>query len=131
MDNFFKNCPPKMEDSRQLTDYRTATRREEYIKYVNNVIRNDDYRLFLQQNGNRFMDDEWNYYKNTGSCWTNECVHNYPTRVYPPWFVEERHRYDQLQKPVRNQIYKCSDKLDYRLTETDESKRQLYAMIKK
>jgi len=131
MDNFFKNCPPKMEDARHLTDYRTATRREEYNKYVNNVIRNDDYRLFLQQNASRFMDDEWNYYRNTGSCWTNECVHNYPTRVYPPWFVEERHRYDQLQKPVRSQIYKCSNKLDYRLTETDESKRQLYAMIKK
>ena len=60
MDNFFKNCPPKMNDSRHLTDYRTATRREEYIKYVNNVVRNDDHRLFLQQNADRFMNDEWN-----------------------------------------------------------------------
>jgi hypothetical protein len=118
MDNFFKNCPPKMEDARHLTDYRTSTRREEYIKYVNNVVRNDDYRMFLQQNASTIMDSEFAYHKSTGSCNTNECVHNYPTRVFPPWFVEERIKYDSLQNPNRTQVYKCSDKKDYRLTET-------------
>jgi hypothetical protein len=118
MDNFFKNCPPKMNDSRHLTDYRTATRREEYIKYVNNVVRNDDHRLFLQQNADRFMNDEWTYLKKTASCWENECVHNYPTRVYPPWFVEERVRYDSLQNPNRKTTYKCQEKEDYRVSVT-------------
>lgn len=115
MDNFFQNCPPKMEDGRHMTDYRTATRREEYFKYVNNIIRNDDQRMFLQQNGERIMDDEWNYHKKTASCWVNECVHTYPTRVYPPWFVEERLRYDSLFDPNRKQVFKCSTKDDYRL----------------
>jgi hypothetical protein len=115
MDNFFKNCPPKMEDGRHLTDYRTATRREEYIKYVNNVVRNDDYRLLLQQNASKFMDAEWEYTKQTSSCWTNDCIHNYPTRVYPPWFVEERLRHDSLQDPNKKHIYRCAEKNDYRL----------------
>ncbi len=115
MDNFFKNCPAKMEDGRHLTDYRTATRREEYIKFVNNIVRNDDYRIFLQNNGEKMMNTEFDYYKNTASCWTNNCVHTYPTRVYPPWFVEERNRYDNLAKSQGKILYKCTPKLDYRL----------------
>ena len=118
MDNFFQTCPPKMEDGRHLTDYRTAVRREEYIKYVNNIVRNDDQRLFYQQNGEQIMNDEWDYFKKTASCSTNECIHNYPTRVYPPWFVEERQRYDQLQKCKRENIYKCPTGVDYRITES-------------
>jgi hypothetical protein len=107
-----------MEDGRHLTDYRTAVRREEYIKYVNNIVRNDDQRLFYQQNGEKIMNEEWDYFKKTASCVTNECIHNYPTRVYPPWFVEERQRYDQLQKCKRENIYKCPTGVDYRITES-------------
>ena len=119
MDNFFQTCPPKMEDGRHLTDYRTAVRREEYIKYVNNIVRNDDQRLFYQQNGKQIMNEEWDYFKKTASCSTNECIHNYPTRVYPPWFVEERIRYDELQNNCnRTQKYICPNGIDYRLTET-------------
>ncbi len=115
MDNFFKNCPPKMEDARHLTDYRTAVRREEYVKYINNIVGNDDHRLFLQQHANLIMDTEWDHYRKSGSCWTNECVHTYPTRVVPPMFVEERMRYDSLQNPNKKTVYKCSEKKDYRL----------------
>ena len=117
MDNFFKSCPPKMEDGRHMTDYRTATRREEYNKYLNKIVRNDDYRLFLQQNGSKYMDEDFNYFKKNYSCWVNECIHTYPTRMLPAWFVEERIKYDSLLDPSKKIVYKCSEKKDYRLTE--------------
>lgn len=50
MDNIFKSCPPKMEDGRFLTDYRTDSARNQYIKSINGLVRDDDYRIFLQQN---------------------------------------------------------------------------------
>ena len=116
MDNFYKNCPPMMSDGRFLTDYRTAVRREEHNKHVNNIVRNDDYRIFLQNNANKIMNNEWSHLKKNNSCWVNECIHNYPTRVYPPWFVEERMRYDSLADPKRQQKFPCATKQDYRLT---------------
>lgn len=122
MDNFFGGCPAKMSDGRLFTDYRTATRREEYVKYINNFVRDDEYRLFLQTNGEKIMDKEWNYNKKNRSCWVNECVHNYPTRVYPPWFVEERIKYDSLFMPNKKVSYPCQTEPDYRMTDTKETR---------
>jgi len=83
MDNFFKNCPPVMSDGRLFTDYKTPTRRNEYIKYSNKIIRDDEYRVFLQQNGSKIMNNVWEYNKQHNSCRANHCVHTYPTRVLP------------------------------------------------
>lgn len=121
-DNFFKGCPAKMEDGRFLTDYRTPVRREEYVKYINNIVRDDDYRMFLQKNANPIMDKEWEYTRRNKSCWVSECVHNYPTRVYPPWFVEERMKYDSLTNPNRKVRFQCKKQNDYRLTQTPGTK---------
>lgn len=122
MDNFFKECPAKMSDGRLLTDYRTAVRREEYVKYINNIVRDDEYRLFLQGNAESIADNEWNYYKKNRSCWANECVHNYPTRVNPSSFVEEREKYDSLSNPNRQQKFVCAPKNDYRMSQTKSTK---------
>ena len=122
MDNFWKGCPAKMSDGRLLTDYRTAVRREEYVKFINNIIRDDEYRLFLQGNAESIADNEWNYYRKNRSCWVNECVHNYPTRVYPPWFAEEREKYDSLSNPNRKTKFVCAPKNDYRMAQTKETK---------
>ena len=122
MDNFWKGCPPKMSDGRLLTDYRTAVRRNEYVKFINNIIRDDEYRLFLQRNAEAIADNEWNYYRKNRSCWVNECIHNYPTRVYPPMFVEERLKYDSLSDPTRKIRFQCPPKSDYRMMETKDTK---------
>lgn len=116
MDNFFKNCPAKMEDGRHITDYRTATRREETNKYLNNLIRNDDYRLFLQKNANTIIQNEWTNLKQSASCRVNECIHNYPTRVSSSMYCEEKAKYDNLQNPKRKVVYPCESFKDYRLT---------------
>lgn len=124
MDNYYHKCPPMMSDGRLFTDFRTATRREETNKYINNIIRDDEYRVFLESNAEEIMDNIWDFNKKTKSCWQNECVHNYPTRVFPPWFVEERKAYDQLalSKQKRTKYFNCTKFNDYRATQTKESK---------
>lgn len=124
MDNFYKTCPPVMDDGRLFTDYRTAVRREETNKYINGIIRDDEMRMFYQDNAETIMDNIWQYNKKTNSCWVNECVHNYPTRVFPPWFVTERKAYNETHKPVasRKVVYKCPAMNDYRLSVTKGTK---------
>lgn len=120
MDNYFQSCPPMMEDQgRQLGDFKTATRRNEYIKYINDIWRDDQYRLFLQLNGKQIMDREWNYHKENNSCWVNECVHNYPTRVNNRLMWQERQIYDSQYNPCTNEklakMRQCQKFQDYRL----------------
>lgn len=122
MDNFFRTCPPKMEDQgRQLSDFQTSTRRNEYIKYVNDIYRDDQYRLFLQNNGKEIMDREWEYHKTHDKCWVNYCIHDYPTRVLPNQMVHERQVYDSISNPSTNQKFakdrQCPPPMpDYRMT---------------
>jgi hypothetical protein len=123
MDNFFRGCPPMMNDrGRNTCDFKTPTRREEYIKYINNIVRDDDYRLFLQQNGNEFMDKEWQYYKTNNSCYVNDCVHKYPTRQSPLDLARERQLYDSRHN-ANNATFaserKCKAYADYRLSDSN------------
>ena len=53
----------------------------EYIKYTNGIVRDDDYRLFLQTNAEKMMDSEWLFLRENYSCFNNACVHNYPLRI--------------------------------------------------
>lgn len=117
MDNYFKGCPPMMSDARFLADYRTDTRRNEYIKYKNRIVRDDTYRQFLQNNATKLMDNDWNYNRKNNSCWANECVHKYPTRSNNSWFVKEKQDYDSLAKP-NHQMHPCKIYKDYRMTQT-------------
>lgn len=132
MDNFFTECPAMMSDGRFLADYRMPTRREEHIKYINGIVRDDVYRLFLQANGEKFLDNEWEHNKDKNYCFVNECIHTYPTRAYPFWFVEERKKYDSLLDPKREIKYPCKSYEDYRLTTTPKSSYgQVYYNTKK
>lgn len=120
MDNFFQNCPPKMEDQgRQLSDFQSATRRDEYIKYVNGIYRDDQYRLFLQSAGKPILDKEWAYIKKHNKCWDSDCVHNYPTRVLPRQMWQERQAYDSITNPATHAklapMRQCQNFRDYRL----------------
>jgi len=94
MDNFFKHCPPRMEDGRFIGEFRNDTRINEYIKYINNIHRDDDYRMYLQENASKILGNEWKYLRDNNSCWTNNCVHNYPTRMDPSKFGEELLKYN-------------------------------------
>ncbi len=126
MDNFYRNCPAKMSDGRFLTNYKTATSYNELIKFANNITRDDDYRLFLQTNATKIMDNEWVKMRNQESCWNNACVHNYPLRMDPRDFKTERENYNKLYKSneLSNEV-KCNNYADYRMTETPLQKYKL------
>ncbi len=119
MDNYYKNCPPRMDDGRFTTNYKTASSYNEYIKYVNGITRDDDYRLFLQLNANRLMDAEWIYLRQNDSCWNNACVHKYPLRMDPRDFAKERMDANLLfRSKVLPESFECAKYADYRCTET-------------
>jgi hypothetical protein len=122
MDNFYQNCPPKM-DGRDFGDYQSATRRNEYIKYVNDIHRDDQYRLFLQTNGTELLDNMWNYQRRFNSCPVQTCVHHYPLRTNPRQMVQEREAYDSIYDMNTNekmaQFRECVPMNDYRLNSGD------------
>lgn len=98
MDNFYQECPGRMSDGRVFSEYKTATRRNEYIKYVNGIYNNDQYRMFLQQNGKQIMDNMHTYHLANNSCKVNPCVHTYPTRVVPGDMAEEMKKHNKRAK---------------------------------
>lgn len=121
MDNFFRTCPPKMEDQgRHLTNFQSSAKNNEYIKYVNDIYRDDQYRVFLQQNGKQIMDREWQYHNTYNRCWVNDCIHTFPTRVLPQQMAQERILYDSMTNPATNQQFflqrQCTKLPDYRMT---------------
>jgi hypothetical protein len=119
MDNYYKNCPAKMDDGRFITNWKTASCYNEYIKYMNGIVRDDDYRLFLQMNADKIMDSEWMYLKKNDSCWNNACVHKYATRMDPRFFVQERQDANLLFKTNElPQNLKCQAFADYRSSMT-------------
>jgi hypothetical protein len=105
MDNYFKGCPPRMNDGRFITDYRSADNVNLHIMAINGIRRDDDYRCFLQNNAQRIMDNQWNLAKKTQSCQTNACLHNYPTRTNLNMQREEL----QLYNAVRTNRVKNGD----------------------
>jgi hypothetical protein len=120
MDNFYQNCPAKMDDGRFTTNYRSDTCINEQIKYSVGIVRDDDYRYFLQQNGKKLMNTEWSFLKKNFDCNNNACVHNYPLRMNPKNFKDEREKADLLFKSDNLPgSFKCPIYADYRLFESD------------
>lgn len=116
MDNIYNYCPAMMADGgRQFTDYKTATRRNEYIKYINGITRDDQYRVFLQQNGTQIQNNMWDYHKTYSSCRTTSCIHNAPTRDSPQDFAKQREAFENQFKKNTKKGKNCSKEADFRL----------------
>lgn len=124
MDNFYKGCPAKMADGRFLTDYRSTSSREQYNKMINgfSLASDDQFRMFMQDNGERIMDSEWNFYINKIACKPSCCVHRNPTRTTSGANFEELKMYDDIMlgklKPLDKSYPTCRKMPDYRLTDT-------------
>lgn len=113
-DNFYSDCPAVMNYA-AFTDHRMSSRREQYVKSINGIVRNDDYRAFLQKNSSKIMENEWNYLKTNYSCAPNPCIHNYPTNPSHGSHNEELKNYNNVRKnKVIGQV--CQKLDDYRLT---------------
>lgn len=93
-DNYFMSCP-NTTDGRSFTDFKTPTQRNEYIKYINNIWRDDNYRVFLQSNASQIMDREFHYNKKVNKCVANTCIHNsYPLRSLPQDYANQMNAYN-------------------------------------
>ena len=79
---FSYNCPAIMEDGRFITNYTRQRVFDQYIRSINNINSAQDYKEFLQNNGDtiinreRAFNDEKNICKIEGKCT--------PISVYPP-----------------------------------------------
>ena len=120
MDNYYKIGPAKMSDARIFTDYRTATTREEVNKHLTHIKRDDEYRMYLQNNANNILNDDWNRTKTKYSVPLINCVHVYGTSVDPKSFLIEREKYDRSFMSKQN-MYPCEKYSDYRMTETNNT----------
>ena len=126
MDNFRKGCPARMGHFRELTDYRPNDTINQNIMRINGIVRNDDYRMMLQQNAETIIDSQFNILKNHYSCQTNACIHNEPmTRTTPGSHYAEFKRYNAVRtnKIKKNDpdYPKCNKAPDYRMTHTNST----------
>ena len=68
------------------------------------------------------MNREWDLLRKTQSCFTNCCIHNYPTRTSPGSNYEELQKYNAVRKnkvSKENKNYPHCQKLpDYRMSHT-------------
>ena len=62
----------------------TATRMNEYIKNINNITDNSDYRTFLQNNGEKIMKKEREYSKKNKLCNLNKLSSNNGLNAFFP-----------------------------------------------
>lgn len=121
-DNYYFKCPP-MADSRKMTDYADSTTRNQFIKNINGIWRDDEYRLYLQKEGKTMMDIDWNYNKKNG-CRVNPCVNSMFSLVQTPAdMIKQRilndsvldNNIDPSIKAELAQYIKCTKYPDYRL----------------
>lgn len=113
-DNFYKGiCPPKSGPGfRELSNYTNNLNMNLNISNKNSIKRDDEYRLFLQKNGMKIIENEWNKLRNNNSCAPNNCIFKNPkTLVHPYTFNEEMERNNN----TLTQKYECKQYDDYRL----------------
>ena len=123
MDNIHKDSPAKMQDGRFLTDFRSPSTREEYSKKINNIVNSDDYRLFLQHNGEQIMDAVWEHALKLNTNRTNTCIHKSPTRSTSQMNHNEMALYNTVRSgSQQNDLSTCEIMNHYRLTDTKETK---------
>tara|TARA_B100000242_G_C42692848_1_gene324330 strand:+ start:29 stop:289 length:261 start_codon:yes stop_codon:yes gene_type:complete len=61
-------CPAKMDDSRLFTNYLPNSKLNSYVKKVNGITDDNMYRLFLQENGEKIMENERKFLDENKRC---------------------------------------------------------------
>lgn len=70
MDNrYYKyNCPPLMNDGRFISSYISSRVFDQYVRNINNVQSAQEYKTFLQNNGNQIINNLKGYLRETNTC---------------------------------------------------------------
>lgn len=61
-------CPAFMDDSRLFTNYLSNSKLNTYISKINNISDSDQYRIFLQKNASKIMENEKNFIIDNKKC---------------------------------------------------------------
>ena len=61
-------CPAFMDDSRLFTNYLPNSKLNTYVTKINNITNNDQYRIFLQKNASKIMENEKKFIENNKKC---------------------------------------------------------------
>ena len=61
-------CPAFMEDSRLFTNYLPNSKLNTYVSKINNLTNNDQYRIFLQKNASKIMENEKKFIEDNKKC---------------------------------------------------------------
>lgn len=67
-DNKYFNCPPRMDDGRHFTDYRSNCHFNNLVRANNAIINSHDYRMFLSSNARKLMDLNRSYASQKNGC---------------------------------------------------------------
>ena len=79
---FSYDCPPLMQDARFITNYTRQRTIDQYIRGVNNIVSAQDYKDFLQRNGDDILNKERAFNEEHNMCKIDgKCM---PISVYPP-----------------------------------------------
>jgi hypothetical protein len=108
MDNYFKNCPARMNYG-GFTDYRTSHTRELHHMQIAGMNRSDDFRLYAQANAETIMNNEWNKLRKTRSCHNYPCMHNTGTITTPQAQYAEMETYNNVKQgaqPPQCEVFK-------------------------
>ncbi len=73
MDNRYFNyqCPPLMNDGRFLTNYVRSSTFDQYIRITNGIENATDFRHYLQNNGDKILNNLKAYHHKNNSCSVN------------------------------------------------------------
>lgn len=61
-------CPALMDDSRLFTNYLPNSKLNTYVSKINNITNNDQYRIFLQKNASKIMENEKKFIEDNKKC---------------------------------------------------------------
>lgn len=66
---YYKNdCPALMSDGRFITYYNSTNELTETMRKLNGISNPNEFRIFMQKNGNQFMNSERNYMLKENTC---------------------------------------------------------------
>ena len=65
---FSYDCPALMQDARFITNYNRQRTKDQYIRGMNNIVSAQDYKDFLQQNGDNIINRERAYNEENYIC---------------------------------------------------------------
>jgi hypothetical protein len=84
---FSYDCPALMQDGRFITNYIRQRTFDQYIRGINNIDSAQDYKDFLQQNGDTIMNRERAYNDEKNICKIDgKCV---PVSTYPAYLPQK------------------------------------------